>query len=71
IPGSTVAPARPTVLPGMRLAGLRPGTGRLPSSQAIRAAHECAACAPHRSRHRSRTVATRPAADLTDCTHAG
>lgn len=67
-----VAPTRPAVLPGMRLAGLRPGTGRLPSSQAVRAAHECAACAPHRSPRRSRTtVAARPAGDLADCTHVG
>ena len=31
---------------GLRLAGLRPGSGRLRSSQAVRAADECAGCAP-------------------------
>ncbi|WP_319458642.1 MFS transporter [Micromonospora sp. RTP1Z1] len=48
-----VAPARLAGTPwpagnlpsGLRVAGLRPGVGRLRSSRAVRAAHECAGCA--------------------------
>ncbi|SCL37292.1 Transmembrane secretion effector [Micromonospora rhizosphaerae] len=73
---ATVGAARPAraprpagrVLPGTRLAAFRPGTGRLRSSRAARPAHECAACAAHRGRRRSRlTGAARSAAHLADC----
>ncbi|MET8907075.1 MFS transporter [Micromonospora sp. NPDC004551] len=49
------AGASPVALPGA-VAGARPGAGRLRSRRAERAAHECAACAPHRGRRRSRWI---------------
>ncbi|WP_406042757.1 MFS transporter [Micromonospora sp. NBC_00898] len=52
---------------GLRLAGLRPGSGRLRSSQAVRAADECAGCAPPRRRRPRLTGGSRKAAHLADC----
>ncbi|MEU5721791.1 MFS transporter [Micromonospora sp. NPDC047738] len=55
-------------LPGTRFAGLRPRAGRFAAGPSARTAHECAACASHRSRRRSRATALVHAAD---CALAG
>ncbi|MDZ5442813.1 MFS transporter [Micromonospora sp. 4G57] len=66
-PAGTARPAG-NPPPGLRPTGRRPGSGRLRSSAAVRAAHECAGCAPPRSRPRPRlTAAARLGAHLTDC----
>jgi MFS family permease len=70
-----VAPPRPTVLAGASPvalagapAGARPGAGRLRSRRAAGAAQDCAACAPHRGRRRSRwTDLWSPYAHRDDC----
>ncbi|WP_200209786.1 MFS transporter [Micromonospora coerulea] len=67
-----VAPARPPLPvgsppPGLRLTGLRPGSGRLRSSQAVRAADDCAGCAPPRTRRPRLTDRARKPAHLADC----
>ncbi|WP_433282266.1 MFS transporter [Micromonospora sp. CA-244673] len=55
---TVLAGASPVALPGATAAA-RPGAGRLRSSRAARAAQDCAACAPHRGRRRSRWSALR------------
>ncbi|RZU77150.1 transmembrane secretion effector [Micromonospora kangleipakensis] len=66
-PAATARPAG-SLPPGLRPAGRRPGSGRLPSSQAVRAAHDCAGFAPPRSRRRPRPAGpARVDAHLVDC----
>ncbi|MFU8854258.1 MFS transporter [Micromonospora sp. SL1-18] len=64
VPAPRPAGPRPT---GTRFAGLRPRAGRLAAGLSVRPARECAACAPHWSRRRSRATA----AHAPDCAVAG
>jgi len=66
VPVSASRPAGPRPA-GTRFAGLRPRSGRLVAGPSVRPARECAACAPHRSRRRSRATVAHEA----DCALAG